>query len=51
MAKETEIVLFHTNTAGAVPTNSQLIEGEIALNTADKRLLPKTQRRSRRAWY
>ena len=38
MAKITEIVLFHSNTAGAVPTNSQLIEGEIALNTADKRL-------------
>ncbi len=38
MAKITEIVLFHSNDTGDVPTSSQLIEGEIALNTADKRL-------------
>ena len=38
MAKITEIVLFHSNDADDVPTSSQLIEGEIALNTADKRL-------------
>ena len=38
MAKITEIVLFHSNDTGVVPTSSQLVEGEIALNTADKRL-------------
>ena len=38
MAKITEIVLFHSNDTGDVPTSSQLVEGEIALNTADKRL-------------
>ena len=38
MAKESEIVLFHSDTAGVVPTSSQLIKGEIALNTADGRL-------------
>jgi hypothetical protein len=38
MAKITEIVLFHSNDTGVVPTSSQLVEGEIALNTVDKRL-------------
>ena len=38
MAKISEIVLFHSNTGGVVPTSAQLIEGELALNTADGRL-------------
>jgi len=38
MAKISEIVLYHSSTAGVVPTSAQLIEGELALNTADGRL-------------
>ena len=38
MAKISEIVLFHSNTGGVVPTSAQLIEGELALNTVDGRL-------------
>ena len=35
MARKTDIRLRRSNTAGAIPTNSNLSLGELAINTAD----------------